>query len=179
MLLISTRPVFLQYFLNTAYKEFITEEVQYRGKNPTRPVTTSGQQKTHLEHKSKNKHIPFQNHYEKIQTIIQIFRLCNYQFTHYSAHQVNVSYSDRYNASHQMEDKKRRLIYFFALDTPDGISWGWGKKLQVNSWVRTGELTTDDVMYSQYSKATIRTDFSRVGVNDFTRRFQQTNILCM
>ncbi|CAG05629.1 unnamed protein product, partial [Tetraodon nigroviridis] len=41
------------YFLNTAYKEFVTEEAQYRGKNPTRPVTMSGQQKTHLEQKSK------------------------------------------------------------------------------------------------------------------------------
>lgn len=43
----------LQYFLNTAYKEFITEEAQYRGKNPTRPVTMSGQQKTHLEQNQK------------------------------------------------------------------------------------------------------------------------------
>lgn len=75
----------------------------------------SGQQKTHLEQKSKNKHIPFQNHYEKIQTIIQIFRLCNYQFTHYSAHQVNVFlYSYRYNASHQMEDRKKKTFALFC-----------------------------------------------------------------
>lgn len=63
-----------------------------RGKNPTRPVTMSGQQKTRFEQKKVKKinNIPFQNYYEKIQTIIQILRLCKYQFTHYSAHQVNV-----------------------------------------------------------------------------------------
>lgn len=56
-------------------------------------------------------------------------------------------YSYRYNASHQMEDKKRLLLFFLipffspffcTQHTPNGISCGWGKKLQVYSWVWTG-----------------------------------------
>lgn len=63
MLLISTPPhVPYSIFLNTAYKEFITEEAQYREvRIPPDQSQCQAKNRRHIWNKSqKNKHIPFQ-----------------------------------------------------------------------------------------------------------------------
>lgn len=135
----------------------------------------SGQQKTRFEQKVKKiNNIPFQNYYEKIQTIIQILRLCKYQFTHYSAHQVNVFSFIHIATMHLTKKWKIKKIsssscmyffifYFIFLHSTHppkmDFSCGWGKKLRIMGQKEKKTLLSWRLMswFNNTSKATIMT----------------------